>query len=265
MKRVLAAGATFALALILTGCTFTLGGAVPEPAAPPLERPIVDTTDTLTVTETDRIADVINAGREQSGRQTAVLVIDSLGGEAIETYSLRMARDWGVGDAELNNGVLLVVAVDDHELRIEVGTGLEGDLPDAVARRIGDDIMVPYMKDDNLYDAVLAGAEAVQADGDRLITPRQDLNSNSVGDFLIPIAFLIGFAALWIYLGRLEKRKKAEWLAAHGNMEGYVPTVTTSTGRGRSRSGGGGGGRSSGNSSRMGGGGFSGGGSSSRW
>lgn len=181
--------------LLLTVIGVSMGGisasaaATNDPAAPPLERPVVDVTNTLSSQQVDEIAAAINAGRAIDGRQTGVLIVDTTGRDSIEAYSIRIARDWGIGENGKDNGILLVVAVDDKSLRIEVGRGLEGDIPDALARRIGDNLMVPHMKNGDVYRAVLAGAEAVQAEGDRMAAATED--TGTVPPWLIIVGIFI--------------------------------------------------------------------------
>ena len=85
---------------------------------------------------------------EKTGAQIVVTTVDSLEGQDIETYSLEMARNWAIGSSGSNNGVLLLLAVEDRKVRIEVGYGLEGILPDGKTGRILDEYGVPYFKDD---------------------------------------------------------------------------------------------------------------------
>src|SRR5690349_21648062 len=110
--------------------------ALAVPSAPPLEKPIVDQADILNEQQENDLAQLINSDRAQTGHQIAVLTIASLEGESLEDYSIKTARKWGIGEKEKNNGVLLLVVVNDRKLRIEVGTGLEGSLTDARASRI---------------------------------------------------------------------------------------------------------------------------------
>ena len=94
--------------------------------------------------------------------QLVVVTIPSLGGAALEDYSLTMLRTWGIGDAKLNNGVLLLVAVQDRKSRIEVGYGLEGALPDGLTGRIQDRYMLPYFAKGQ-YDSGIDNAYNVLA------------------------------------------------------------------------------------------------------
>lgn len=86
--------------------------------------------------------------------QVVVVTVDSLDGDTAENFSLRLARDWGIGSADKDNGVLLLVAVGDRESRIEVGRGLEGAINDAKAGRIQDNYLLPHLREGD-YDAGL--------------------------------------------------------------------------------------------------------------
>lgn len=92
---------------------------------------------------------------DATGAQIAVLTIDTLDGEDIQSFSNRAFREFGLGDAEKDNGVLLVIAIDDRDMRIEVGYGLEGALPDGKVGRILDDFTDPYMKQDMPDQAIM--------------------------------------------------------------------------------------------------------------
>jgi len=93
---------------------------------------------------------------EKTGAQIVVVTVDSLDGLDIETYAYKLFKDWGIGDSKKNNGVLLLVAMDDRESRIEVGYGLEGALNDAKTGRIQDDYLIGNFKE-KLYDEGVLG------------------------------------------------------------------------------------------------------------
>ena len=93
--------------------------------------------------------------------QVVVVTVPTLGGEALEEYSLNIMRNWGIGDKEKNNGVLLLVAVQDRKSRIEVGYGLEGALPDGLTGRIQDQYMLPSFRQGNYDKGILNGYSAI--------------------------------------------------------------------------------------------------------
>ncbi len=93
---------------------------------------------------------------EASGAQIVVVTIDSLDGQDIESYSTGLFREWGIGDEKKNNGLLLLVAIDDRRSRIEVGYGLEGALNDAKTGRIQDEYLIGHFQAGD-YDAGITG------------------------------------------------------------------------------------------------------------
>lgn len=97
------------------------------------------------------------AVEERTKAQVVVLTIPSLEGQSLEEYSLAVLRGWGIGDAKLNNGVLMLVAVKDRKSRIEVGYGLEGALPDGLTGRIQDQLMLPYFRNGDYNQGILNG------------------------------------------------------------------------------------------------------------
>ena len=96
--------------------------------------------------------------------QIVVVTINSLDGKSIESYATELFRDYGIGDKELNNGVLLLVSYGDHKMRIEVGYGLEGALPDGKCGRIRDNYILPYFREDKYDEGVLNGYKAIFAE-----------------------------------------------------------------------------------------------------
>lgn len=86
--------------------------------------------------------------------QIAVLTINSLENEAVEEYALEAFRQYGLGDAEKDNGVLLLLAPKEHKIRVEVGYGLEGALPDGKVGRILDSYAIPYLEQDEINLAI---------------------------------------------------------------------------------------------------------------
>ncbi len=101
--------------------------------------------------------------RQGSTHEIALLTIPSLEGESLESYSLEVARAWGIGGKDANNGALLLVAVKDRKLRIEVGRGLEGTLTDSRAGRIIRDVITPDFKRGDYEAGLVAGIRAIHS------------------------------------------------------------------------------------------------------
>lgn len=107
---------------------------------------------------------IINSSTDlnrQTGAQIVVVTIQSLEGNAIEDYALSIGRTWGIGDKTKDNGVLILLSIQDRKMRIEVGRGLEGALPDGKVGRIRDDYMLSYFKTDKFDDGIKNGYLAV--------------------------------------------------------------------------------------------------------
>jgi len=98
---------------------------------------------------------------KQSGAQVAVLTIDSLDGDPIEDYALKVAQTWKLGRKGVDDGVLLLIAKNDRRMRIEVGYGLEAKLTDAQSRRVLDEVVQPRFRDGDFGGGIEAGVNAI--------------------------------------------------------------------------------------------------------
>jgi uncharacterized protein len=116
----------------------------------------------------------LKAYEQKTGRQFVVLTLPTLGDEVLEDYSIKVARAWKLGTKGKDDGILLLVARDDHKVRIEVGYGLEGDLPDAKAGRIIRDELVPRFRANDYAGGVTAGVDAVIKTLDGTYSPPPD-------------------------------------------------------------------------------------------
>ena len=105
---------------------------------------------------------VLSGYESQTSNQIVVAVFDSLEGESLEDFSIRLATQWKVGQKDRNNGVILLVFIKDRQLRIEVGYGLEGALPDTVASTIIRNEIIPHFKAGNYEAGIIAGISAIQ-------------------------------------------------------------------------------------------------------
>ena len=119
--------------------------------------PVVDQANLLSPSTEADLTSLILAHQDSTSNQLAVLTIPSLDGEVLEEYSLKVARGWQLGTAGNNNGVLILIAVAERSVRIEVGYGLEGNLPDISAKRIIDNVMIPLFRQDNFEVGILEG------------------------------------------------------------------------------------------------------------
>jgi uncharacterized protein len=195
---------------------FTAGG----PAVPALSGPVVDETGRLSGTEVRRLEGLARAGRaakDGTGAQLQYLLVNTLDGEAIETYSMRVAEAWKLGTKGRDDGLLVVVALKDRKVRIEVGGGLEGDVTDVQASRIIRNVVAPAFQQgrfgDGLYDAgiqLLSAAGSLPAETARRQAARPTSGSRLGG--LGFVALLIGFLVLRaVFSGFTGRRRRSMW------------------------------------------------------
>jgi uncharacterized protein len=135
--------------------------ALAGPPIPALTGRVMDLAGILDQTTIDTVMEQSARYEASTGRQLVVVTLPSLQGYPIEDWGLALGRGWGIGQKGKNNGVLLVVAPKDHALRIEVGYGLEGDLPDATANRIIQSEIIPHFKRGDMNGGVRAGVTAI--------------------------------------------------------------------------------------------------------
>lgn len=128
---------------------------------PELTGRVVDSADMLSAHTEDVLNGLLEAHEKQNSNQVVVVTVPDLKGESIEDFGNRLGRYWGIGQAGRDNGVLLIVAPNERKVRIEVGYGLEGALPDALAHRIVQDEVLPSFRDNQMDDGVLAGTRAI--------------------------------------------------------------------------------------------------------
>lgn len=124
------------------------------PARPNPPRLVNDFTATLTPEQAQALEQKLVAYDDSTSNQVAVVLINSTGDYSIEEVGLGILRNWGVGGKEHNNGIVLLIAKDDHKIRIEVGYGLEGAIPDITAKSIIDNDLTPNFKEGNFYRGI---------------------------------------------------------------------------------------------------------------
>jgi len=139
---------------------------------------INDYTGTLSVEWKAKTENLVQAVREETSCEIAVAVIDELGGATIEEYAAGLFAKWGIGKKDKDNGVLLLVAIKDRQLRIEVGYGLEAIIPDLKAKDIIDDVITPRFKnsdyDSGVYNGVVSIANIIYEEQDKNLLPYSD-------------------------------------------------------------------------------------------
>jgi uncharacterized protein len=145
-----------AVATLLLVCLFAFADDRPVPA---LTGRVVDETETLSAQQKAALEAKLQDFEQKKGSQIAVLITGTTYPEAIEPYSIRVAEAWKIGRKQVNDGILIVVAKSDRSMRLEVGYGLEGVIPDAIARRLVDEVFIPGFRDGKFYEGLDAGID----------------------------------------------------------------------------------------------------------
>ena len=128
---------------------------------PPAINYAVDTSNTLTEEQLINLNQTLKTIDDSKNTQIGVALVDTIGSYSIEEYAIELARQWKVGDNATDNGVLLVIAKTERQVRIEIGDGVEGSINDAKAGVILDTVVVPELKKGDWYLAIEKGIEAI--------------------------------------------------------------------------------------------------------
>ena len=253
-----------------------------EVEVPPLQHRVTDLTGTLTGEQQASLESQIATVEQQKGSQIAVLIVPTTQPEDIAQYSIRVVEAWKLGRKGVDDGVLVLLAKNDRKMRIEVGYGLEGALPDAIAKRIVAEVIAPHFKQGDFYGGLSAGVEKIQAviAGEPLPAPSAKPRAANVEQY-IPALFIFVVvcgallrAVLGSFMGGLVTGGLVGlivWVLGIGVLFalvlGFIAFVLTLMGIGRGGYGGFGGGGFGGGGGGFsgGGGGFGGGGASGGW
>ncbi|ASZ10968.1 TPM domain-containing protein [Chitinophaga pendula] len=176
--------------LLLVGISTYAQQIPPRPNPPKL---VNDLGGVLLREEADALERKLVAYNDSTSSQVAIVTVPTTGDYDISEYALKILRDWGIGTKEKNNGLLILVAVQDRRVRIETGYGMEGAIPDAIANRIIDQIIKPQFRDGHYYqgldDAIDVIAKA--AAGEYKGIPRKPKSIGGGGVFVIIIIIII--------------------------------------------------------------------------
>ena len=190
------------LVLLLRGTAWAV---VP---VPPLSGRVVDLTHTLSPAAQARIDASLADLERRKGSQIAVLIVPTTDGEDLAQFGIRVAEAWKLGRKGVDDGAILLVAKNDRRLRIEVGYGLEGAIPDAVAKRVVSDVIAPYFKRGDFSGGIEAGVDQLVklVDGEPLPPPAPAPSAAGIDVG----AIFFGGIVLGVLVGRLLRL----WLGA---------------------------------------------------
>ena len=286
-------------ALLLCAAWLCAAAAHADVAVPPLTSRVTDLTGTLSGEAVNRIETQLAAVESAKGSQIAVLIVPTTQPEEIEQYGIRVADQWQLGRKGIDDGAILLIAKNDRRVRIEVGRGLEGALPDAIANRIITDTITPHFKLGDYDGGVEAGIDQIVSvvNGEPLPEPDKRWERHTGLGSLLPLLLVVVFVASGVLrsvFGRLFGSVVTgglaggiAWLLSHllpigvgAGVLGFLFAMLLGSSRGWTGGGGWGGGfgagfggglgggfggRGGGGGFSGGGGGFSGGGASGSW
>lgn len=163
----------------------------------------------LSAAACDSIDSMLYALEQQTGIETVVAVVPSIGDEDCFNFSHRLLNEWGVGKKGKDNGLVILLVTDQRCIQFYTGYGLEGDLPDAICKRIQTTQMIPYLKDGNWDAGMVAGIRAVCTRLDGTMTN----DSEEVEDFFPVLGIIllslgvIAVAILWSFISQRAATK----------------------------------------------------------
>lgn len=189
--------------------------ALAAPAAalevPYLSGRVNDTAGMLTDSSRRSLETALKDFETRTGHQAAVLTIPSLEGASLEEFSLKVSRTWALGRKGQNDGVLFLISKNDRKLRIEVGHGLEGTIPDALAGHIIQDVVVPLFRSGDFDGGITAGVNAIIGSAEGTYSPppvsrrsgasRNDFDSMGILEKVMMSAFVFGILGLFEFVG----------------------------------------------------------------
>ncbi|MES2354260.1 MAG: YgcG family protein [Pseudomonadota bacterium] len=177
--------------LLFTGLVFA------QQPVPPLKSRVTDLTGTLTTSQLSELETILADFETRKGAQVVVLMVPTTEPEVIEEYGIRVAEVWKAGRKGVDDGAILLIAKNDRRMRIEVGYGLEGILPDAIAKRIIAETLAPSFRQGDYYGGIRAGVDQMLRviDGEALPAAKtKELPAKNDGlSSFVPIAFMLVF------------------------------------------------------------------------
>jgi len=192
MLKLLRTAAIMLLSMPLMGHA---GATAPqEIAVPALTQRVTDLAGTLDSQQQAALESRLAQFEQQGGSQIAILIVPTTQPEAIDQYSIRVVDQWKLGREGVDDGILILVARNDRQMRIEVGYGLEGAIPDAIANRIIDEIMAPHFRQGDFYSGLAATVDQLARliEGESL--PEPQMRSEGAWEGALPLILFGGLA-----------------------------------------------------------------------
>ena len=199
-RRCYVVGIFWLLLIALASVALAAPAVLPKPSSLAYS---VDTAGMITAEDAAKIAEMGRGLDAATGAQLVVVTIPSLDGASLEEYATTLFRDWGIGDAAKNNGVLLLIAKEDRKFRIEVGYGLEGAITDGYAGSVLDDMKADF-KSENYSEAIVTAyakltQKAYEEYGAEVPENVKDVAEEPFWGVLLGAAIFFGLIALLVY------------------------------------------------------------------
>ena len=198
---------------------------------PPLRGRVNDYAGMIPADRAQALEERLARFESESGHQIAVLTIPSLEGDSLEDFSIRVAENWKLGKKGFDNGAILLIARNDRRLRIEVGYGLEGVLPDAIANRIINEVITPRFRTGDYAGGIEAGIDSIMSvtKGEPLPERSRGTGRNAPqGSPLMNVLMITTILALFIGL----TRRRVRGGVFGGAASGFIATLFGSGGLG---------------------------------
>jgi uncharacterized protein len=180
---------------------------------PKLDGRVVDTANLLTQNTKEKLTTILKEHEDKTSNQIVVVILKSLNGYEIEDYSYQLGRFWGIGQKELNNGVLLVISLEEKKLRIEVGYGLEGALTDKISYEIINYTIKPKFRQEQYDSAILSAVDEIIQAIKGEYTAKTKVKDEDLGMMteILPLIFF-GIIFLSIFLNGISTKTKNQFL-----------------------------------------------------
>lgn len=188
-----------------------------------------DYAEVLTEEQRSQIENLLSKNEKDTGNEISIVTIRSLDGDTVENFAEKLFQDWGIGKDEKDNGVLVLYAMNDRQVRIEVGYGLEPLLSDIYASRIIRETIVPNFQSGKYFEGIEASTkQIVQLTGGEIpVELAQGEAPANVSDKIAPIfVFLVFFGINFIMAAASILAKSKSWWA--GGVMGFVIAIILS-------------------------------------
>lgn len=193
---------------------------------PKLTSQVVDEANLFNNNEKSQLIHILSNHEKNSTNQIVIVTLKSLNGYDISEYGYQLGREWGIGQKENNNGVLLIIVPNERKVRIEVGYGLEGALTDATSKLIISNIITPYFKKGEYFTGTKLGVDAIEQtiQGEYSAKPQRKQDNQFLSLLIMPVILLFLIFIPFISRVKSDRTKKLPFVGASvgGIMAGML-------------------------------------------